>query len=526
MLSFLVELRVGEIAALKVSDVVDGKGRIRRRMPIVLPLSAIGKSHLGNPRYIACTNPRVTFCISEPKVENMITVIEWIERLTGQPVPFENVKNKLPREHPFRAGGIGFSQFNELLLTLGYDRVTDGFFRYVFGSERSITDFRKFRFGIETFRKKAMLKYGNFRYAFKELYTKTYDEINDALSELDPISASDFRNRHAPLLDVKQIPRTETPYLGYLIQNKLREKKKNAASKEEKAEIEKKLRKMRQTIKKGRHNQEVYLSYDHLDVYVATSMRESFDFWNVNNFLNALVSSKLLKDLKLRWFDPTQAYCEDRIDKGLVEGLMLKRAKCTIYLAQESDTLGKDSELATTLAQGKPVIAYVPQLRNFGEFRKLSELVLSEIYPGEDRRDVALFFLRLYGPEGAWTDKKIRTWLNSPRSAKFEEILCTIYDTANRMYDERAKLFKEFHPLGLQVNLETGVANGVIVVRTVEGCAKILRSILLRDLDFDIEENEGATILRERLTKSAYRVVTKDKQLTNSFWNFYMQGNR
>lgn len=33
-----------------------------------------------------------------------------------------------------------------------------------------------------------------------------------------------------------------------------------------------------------------------------------------------------VKGLKLRYFDPTQAFCEDRIDKGLVEGLMLKRA--------------------------------------------------------------------------------------------------------------------------------------------------------------------------------------------------------
>lgn len=39
---------------------------------------------------------------------------------------------------------------------------------------------------------------------------------------------------------------------------------------------------------------------------------------------------------------------------------MLKRARCTIYMAQETDTFGKDSELATTLAQGKPVIVFCP----------------------------------------------------------------------------------------------------------------------------------------------------------------------
>src|SRR5205085_11019375 len=69
-----------------------------------------------------------------------------------------------------------------------------------------------------------------------------------------------------------------------------------------------------------------------------------------------------LRALKLRYFDPTQSDCTSRIDKGLVEALMLKRASCTVYLVQESDTLGKDSELASTLAQGKPVIAFVPSL--------------------------------------------------------------------------------------------------------------------------------------------------------------------
>jgi hypothetical protein len=42
---------------------------------------------------------------------------------------------------------------------------------------------------------------------------------------------------------------------------------------------------------------------------------------------------------------------------------MLKRARCTVYSVQDTDTLGKDSELASTLAQGKPVIAYVPDIK-------------------------------------------------------------------------------------------------------------------------------------------------------------------
>src|SRR5437899_9296486 len=89
-------------------------------------------------------------------------------------------------------------------------------------------------------------------------------------------------------------------------------------------------------------------------------MRAANEYEEISKFCDAVFVHPRLKKLKLRWFDPTQAYCKDRIDKGLAEALMLKRAKCTLYLVQETDTIGKDSELASTLAQGKPVIAYVP----------------------------------------------------------------------------------------------------------------------------------------------------------------------
>jgi hypothetical protein len=72
------------------------------------------------------------------------------------------------------------------------------------------------------------------------------------------------------------------------------------------------------------------------------------------------MAAPALAGLNLRHIDPTQAFTKDRVDKGLVESLMLKRAKCMVYSVQDTDTLGKGSELAATLAQGKPVIAYVP----------------------------------------------------------------------------------------------------------------------------------------------------------------------
>jgi hypothetical protein len=106
-----------------------------------------------------------------------------------------------------------------------------------------------------------------------------------------------------------------------------------------------------------------YLLAPNIDLYIATSMRETWEFEETAQDLEKLFEKERFKFLKnLDYFDPTQCYCESPVDKGLVEGLVLSRVKATLYMAQESDTLGKDSELASTLARGKPVIAYVPRI--------------------------------------------------------------------------------------------------------------------------------------------------------------------
>jgi hypothetical protein len=59
------------------------------------------------------------------------------------------------------------------------------------------------------------------------------------------------------------------------------------------------------------------------------------------------------------------------VTKGSIECLMLERAAVTLYNAGATDTMGKDSELAATLAHGKPVIVYVPEgTAAFGQARR------------------------------------------------------------------------------------------------------------------------------------------------------------
>ena len=113
--------------------------------------------------------------------------------------------------------------------------------------------------------------------------------------------------------------------------------------------------------------------------------------------------------------------------------------------------MGKDSELAATLAQGKPVIVYVSSEPRFVDVDTRKEPV-----------DM----------------------------------------------DRRAKTFKDSHPLGLQIDAKTGVAHGIIVVRTPDECARMLRKVLLHDLEFSIEHEGGNFLLMEKETGSVLRVVT------------------
>ena len=282
------------------------------------------------------------------------------------------------------------------------------------------------------------------------------------------------------------------------------------------------LKKIDQVREIGAKNYRAYLTWDHMDVYVATSMRENHQYYAVSKITREIFGTDKLSSLKLRWFDPTQAYCVSRLDKGLAEALMLKRAICTLYLVQEADSFGKDSELATTLAQGKVVVAYVPKLSRQNTFVNDLKTMHQDLFPELDWLDVLRSQLQLYDPSLAWKDKGIREWLDGSDELDSEDIESKLFKTARAVFDKRATLLMEQHPLGLQVDLETGVAHGVLVARTPEQCAKLLHATITQRLEFEIKELEDKTLLlKEPISGSVARVVTGDELLTNAFWNFY-----
>lgn len=465
---------------------------------------------------------------SEPGV-----LLQLLTKLTGVSAPFARaaVEGAARGEDVLARSGMGYSQLNEVLLSLGYPRVSEWFFQYlvdgttnykVHNAFQALSDLET---GVERFRKHAMLSHGNVRYAFEYLRTRSQIELQQAIDLHAPISDQHYTQRHEPIHPINAITGEDTYYLGYLVKAEMDRLSVNNPNDKS---IQQQIKRREQIVEQGIANHRAYLASDHMDVYVATSMRERHEYYFVNVVARKIFEQPELCRLKARWFDPTQAYCFDRIDKGIAEALMLKRAKCTLYFAQESDTLGKDSELASTLAQGKVVVAFVPDVKRSGKSKYVKWLLksLGDLYPGKTEMELVLQQLQVFAPGLAWTDGDVKKWLSNPSTYDAKAAQARLAEIVAKHYDSRAELLMRTHPLAIQVNLDTGVANGVLVARTTQQCAQIIRGVLLNALEFDVEECEiedrTYLLLRERISGSVFRVVSGDAELTNSFWNFYL----
>lgn len=483
--------------------------------------------------------------------------------LCGHAAPFELTKSdqRLLEEFVTKAGPVGvtFEQLNELLLVLDQDRISRTFFDFFFdppGKENELLSFSELRKGVIRFKGFAMVCFGNYRFAFRQLSkltdTCTFNaKLGVACQGCSEIEAK-YDSRPEKVLDTSRIARDHTWFVGEItgtiVEKELKEldsyrQKSLEINKDEKVIVfAKHLTEMDAQFVAAQEialqNTDVYLTWDHLDVYVATSMRNKWEYEEVFDFTSALFNSPKLTQLKLRHFDPTQSKCNTSRDKGLLEGLMLKRASCTIYMAQETDTLGKDSELATTLAQGKPVIAYIPTVNpdsfaqivaerplRYVKLRLLGLQASGILDQVEGLPKLAQTFLenlahhRAKQPFELWTARDTTEFKQT--KAYWCELCLALAEAERKAFDKRAEVLQRYHPLAMQVDLTTGVANGVLVVRSIEKCAALLRAILTNAAEFDIREDEGCSALVERISGSVFRVVTDNVKLTNSFWNLY-----
>lgn len=467
------------------------------------------------------------------------------------------------------------AKLNQALLLARRPPVSAAFFS-AFWPEGTVTDI-EFIDGLTQFRCYAMLVYGSFRIAFAQLGRADLPVIRERLGRWADEPAAlrqHFGERPHGKTLVESIDRGQRWHLGYVSSQRLTEDRRTLKVMrqlergEEIADplerlsakgmdkqtldhwrphlsaVQAELDRLKNELAKvrivGLANTQGYLAANHIDVYVATSMRERWEYLAVANFIKAIFDEptgiQALGDVTA--FDPTLAYSSDRIDKGLLEALMLRRASCTVYMVQETDTLGKDSELAVTLALGRVVIAYVPEsvatealATSLDHLRKRTLMLLAEerIAPIETAlqavKDLQVLFNRrtefkLVDPEEhafRVGNKTLIERLASAAAAGERELL-----------KSRARTLTTSHPLALQVELESGVANGVLVARTPTQVSELVVNVLTNKLEFRIEptttQTDGraaAIALIETTTNCPFRVVTSHELMTSSFWSLY-----
>lgn len=296
----------------------------------------------------------------------------------------------------------------------------------------------------------------------------------------------------------------------------------------------------RAVIRTAEQHSAAYLAASHIDVYVATSMRESWEFEAMGSVVPEIFSNPVLRPYRLTYFDPTLAYYDSRFDKSLLEGLMINRTKATIYMVQETDTLGKDSELAATLAYGKPVIAYVPSPDAATLARELERaplrrtftrmfMLLSDLTVLAFSREakVGIRLASRYRPTFVLDADEERQFRNR-FAAELQDLYAAIAEAEIRSLNRRADNLISSHPLALQLRQVSGVACGLLVARTPAECARLLLQVLTNDLTLLIDEQPSATVLREvsrPTSQAAFRVVTTDPVLTNAFWTYWRGGS-
>lgn len=89
-------------------------------------------------------------------------------------------------------------------------------------------------------------------------------------------------------------------------------------------------------------------------------------------------------------------------------------------------------------------------------------------------------------------------------------------------HEQRARFYKEVHPLSRLIQFDTGVPVGVMVSDDLRVVSQLLSRIFRNEMEYDlVHDGDGCLRLKERLTGSTVRLQTNDRLLNETFWNYY-----
>ena len=102
------------------------------------------------------------------------------------------------------------------------------------------------------------------------------------------------------------------------------------------------------------------------------------------------------------------------------------------------------------------------------------------------------------------------------------ETALSVWSPQDRVLAESGGAKDDFTKKGLGISQLNELL--LLVVRKVDECARLVKAIIRRMLEFRVtEEENGSILLREALSGSVFRVLTGDAMLMNAFWNFYLE---
>lgn len=302
------------------------------------------------------------------------------------------------------------------------------------------------------------------RYLISEMACKTYEEIS-AIEETEHVKTalnaySTLKNeglRITANVLKKRAKEIANETIQYSLELLLEESEEEITSEEEVIKLYSgQYSNFKSARRTALDNTRIYLSIcDDLDAYIATSMRTRQDFRDMASTCDRIFKSDELRQFNIRYFDPTLSAANHHEDKGLIECLMVKKAKVLIYFAQHKESLGKISEYAMALSLGKPVIIYCPD------------------------------------------------------------------DAGGKQFLD---FYKEKHPLIRLVEFESGVVHGAIVTNKLDEVILLLKRIFTNQMEYRIvkkPERSAYYLLKETITESTVRIITDDRMLTETFWNYY-----
>jgi hypothetical protein len=142
-------------------------------------------------------------------------VLDLVQEVVGlRSTLLENAKAK--EVDVFEGDGIGYNQFNELLLLLGFERTSQELFQFLvdgtveYKQKSTIKSIENLEEGVKRFIKFACLIYGNINTAFLIASSDSEEFVKWVTDVMEPINESDYKRRKKPILPIISIQPKDT----------------------------------------------------------------------------------------------------------------------------------------------------------------------------------------------------------------------------------------------------------------------------------------------------------------------------